>query len=403
MEKRYDVRVINLLLDKYERSAVYQGTAKRNQSVSLSVNKRLFPEYFDLTSMEFEVINEQMENLAALNLITLLWRGKKTDGILQKIVLCLEPESLAAAYRFVARKTRREKEEAVRSVLATYRDIFPSFVSWAQGRLDSHESVRKYIDIDHPDKLSDVLYLAEKIRENKEDIFLRRFSIRVFHDSKIAEHEIGSAVDILKKFPDDEQEAGLEGLSADEVLEEYNIYRNPSWVMVKGCGAPLALPMGVGISNEDIDRIPWDVSCVPRRILTIENLTSFHQWRTGPVSRDLVIYLGGYANRARRQMLVRLHEMYPDAFYAHFGDIDVGGFRIWKNLCRSTGLAIETLLMDEETYLHYIQYGKPLTDHDRRSLIEMMEDPFFHKQRELFALMLEKGIKVEQECVILCQ
>lgn len=399
MEKRYDVRMINLLLDKYERSAVYQGTAKRSQSVSLTVNKKLFPEYFDLTSMAFEVINEQMENLAAMHLVTLSFRGRKPDGILQKIKLCLEPESLSASYRFVSRKTRREKEEAVLSVLAGYSETFPSFTSWAAQRIRSHESVKRYIDIDHPDQLSDVLYLAGKIRENKEDIFLRRFSIRVFHDSKIAEHEIGSAVDILKKFPDDGQAAGLQDLTTDEVLEEYNIYRNPSWVMVKGCGAPLSLPMGVGISNEDIDKIPWDTKHVPLRILTIENLTSFHQWKIDAESRDLVIYLGGYANRARREMLVRLHEMYPDASCAHFGDIDVGGFRIWKNLCRATGLSFTPFLMDAATYLEYIQYGRPLTENDRHSLKEMMEDPFFGDQRELFSLMLERGIKVEQECV----
>lgn len=399
-EKRYDIQVINLLLDKYERSALYRGTAMRKQSISLTVDKKLFPEYFDLTSMAFEDVNEQMESLASAGLVTLSWQQKKTDGILRKISLNTDTEPLSKSYLFVSRKPRKEKEDAVRAILSDYSNVFPAFTLWAEGSLDAHKNIKKYIDIDHPRQLERALYLAKQIRENKEDIFLRRFSIRVFHDSKIAEHEIGSAVAILSDFPDDEEGERLRGLAPDEVLEEYNIYRNPSWVMIKGCGAPLSLPMGVGISNEDIDRIPWDTTSVPKRILTIENLTSFHQWTVTERSPDLVIYLGGYANRARRQMLVKLHEVYPSAVYAHFGDIDAGGFRIWKNLCISTGLPIETFQMDEKTYLTYLKYGRALTEHDRKALRDMMADPFFRKQRRLFSLMLEKGKKIEQECIV---
>ncbi len=419
-EKRYDSKVINLLLDKYERSAVYAGTAVRNQSVAVMVTKKLFPDYFDLTSTAYEHMNAQMENLSSKGLVTLCWKDQKKDGILQKIQLNLDPDSLKRSYEFVSRKTRREKEQEAETVLNEYRCVFPEFVQWAKTRLQNHESVKQYIDIDHPEQLKKVLYLAQKIQENKEDIFLRRFSIEVFHDSKIAEHEIGSAVSILTHFQNgksggyekekctgrdnsvstqEDVQNDLTSLTTDEVLEEYNIYRNPSWVMLKGCGAPLDLPMGVGISNEDIDQIPWNTSNIPDRILTIENLTSFHQWNLKKGEKDLVIYLGGYANRARRQMLQKLHEIYPNALYAHFGDIDAGGFRIWKHLCQSTGLSIRTYLMDEKTYLKYLPYGKDLTMHDKRNLMQMSKDPFFAEQKALFALMLKKGKKLEQECI----
>lgn len=405
-EKRYDAGVLNLLLDKYERSSVYQGTAKRNISISVTVTRKQFPDYFDLTSMAYEHMNAQMENLEDMGLVNLIWQDKRSDGILKKIQLNLLPESLARSYAFVSRRTRRDKEKAVLDVLEEYRDDFPTFVLAMESRMQRYESVRQYIDPDHPEQLKKILYLAKKIRENREDIFLRRFSIEVFHDSKIAEHEIGSAVSILTHFPDTGRESAkdmpderLKELTTDEILEEYNIYRNPSWVMLKGCGAPLHLPMGIGISNGDIDQIPWDTQSVPARIITIENLTSFHQWKVFPGGKDLVIYLGGYANRARREMLLKLHGIYPGARYVHFGDLDAGGFRIWKNLAVSTGLSIGTLLMDEETYRKYLEYGKDLTEHDKRALKGMIGDPFFYNQKDLFHLMLREGKKIEQECI----
>lgn len=103
---------------------------------------------------------------------------------------------------------------------------------------------------------------------------------------------------------------------------------------------------------------------------------------------------------AKEQVLTMLHVIYPDAVFSHFGDVDAGGFRIWKNLCLSTGLEISTLHMDEETYLQYLEYGKELTEHDRRALKRMSEDPFFKQQKHLFQVMLAKNRKLEQECIV---
>ena len=49
--------------------------------------------------------------------------------------------------------------------------------------------------------------------------------------------------------------------------------------------------------------------------------------------------------------------------------------------------------------MQYERYGKKLTDHDRKELGKMMQDLFFEGQWELFGRMLERGVKVEQECV----
>ncbi|MBP3700998.1 MAG: DUF2399 domain-containing protein, partial [Lachnospiraceae bacterium] len=202
------------------------------------------------------------------------------------------------------------------------------------------------------------------------------------------------------------------GLTADEILEEHNIYRNPSWVMLKGSGGFTGqadgmisevlletFPGGIGISNQDIEKIRWNQKVKPNRVITIENLTSFHQWSSDQTTKELCVYLGGYHNRVKRRFLIKLYEAYPKAEYCHFGDMDCGGFRIWKDLCLKTGIEFRPLLMDSETYLKCLDFGRELTEVDRKMLVSMMEEPFFEKQKELFGLMLQRGKKIEQECV----
>lgn len=136
-------------------------------------------------------------------------------------------------------------------------------------------------------------------------------------------------------------------LNAEQVLEECSIYKNPAWVMVKGCGrfwkgekgaSQVWLEDwtgGIGLSSRDIVSVRWDVDACPARIVTIENLTSFHRWQE---DNTLAIYLGSYHNRVKRKFLQQVYEAYPKAVYLHFGDMDCGGILIWKDLCEKTGI-----------------------------------------------------------------
>ena len=59
-------------------------------------------------------------------------------------------------------------------------------------------------------------------------------------------------------------------------------------------------------------------------------------------------------------------------------------------------------LLEPENFrstLRIDSWGRKLTEQDKKTLCGMMDDPFFHEQRELFARMLKVGMKVEQECI----
>lgn len=293
-----------------------------------------------------------------------------------------------------------------------YGDQLPAFAEWIRQRLSRGYSVKQYLDIEYIDHAERICYLASRIMQNRSAQFLRQFSISCFNDSKIAERDLSAAARIIADF---EYDGRMRGLTSQEVLEEFMIYRNPSWIMIKGGPWAEMFPGGIGITEEDALRIEWDTQREISRVLTIENLTTFHQFRIDRSGANqeacgsgfgveesgetLVIYLGGYANGIKREFLRRIHGAYPSAEFFHYGDIDCGGFRIWKALSIGTDLEIVPYRMDLETYRQYRESGRELTEHDRVLLKEMMEDPFYSGQKELFRDMLEAGLKLEQEVI----
>lgn len=407
MLKRYDEKIINGLLDKYERSQLYSGENKRSQTISLSVSKSTLPEYFDETTQQYVVIHEQLKELEEKGLVKMKWKGNKEGHILEKCIL--ETERAGEAYAWLRRVPKREKEECVLKLCREYSGRSPvldQFLQYIETRIKQKESVDQYMELERPELFAERCQLILQILNNREEIFLREFSIRYRNDSKAVEKEIAGAAGIIARFSENGEWSGL---NAEQVLEECLIYRNPAWIMVKGRGRfwkeggrgnKVCLEDwigGIGLSSRDIETVSWDRELPPARVVTIENLTSFHRFTE---EGALVIYLGGYHSRAKRTFLQQIYHVYPDALYVHFGDMDCGGFMIWKDLCEKTGIPFSTWGMDEDTYLRFMAYGKSLTDHDRRELKRMMEEPFFAGQRKLFALMQEKGIKIEQECVL---
>ncbi len=428
--RRYDERILNKLLDKYENSLLYTGQNQRRQTISVSITKAVLLEYFDESSMQFETIHAQLTELEQKGYCLLVWKNKKAGHILEKCVLC--PEKADEIYAYLNRRPKQEKENRILEICGAYNGKHPvldHFLAWIRTRLQEGKSIRQYVDTDKPEQFSEHCRLILAILTNTEEVFWREFSVRFLNDSKIAERGFAVTVSVIQHFWEDDKgnahaEAGenskknpgnpgsslsLKNLEPEQVLEEFGIYKNPSWVMLKGCGRfyiedeqnqkPVisleSFPGGLGLNSTDIASVRWDTSNPPHKVVTIENLTSFHRFSE---EGTLAIYLGGYHNKVKRQFLKHLYENI-NAEYEHFGDIDCGGFQIWKDLCEKTGIPFRTRRMDVATYLKYADYGKELTEHDRKTLRRMAEEPFYAEQKELFALMLETGKKLEQECV----
>ena len=112
----------------------------------------------------------------------------------------------------------------------------------------------------------------------------------------------------------------------------------------------------------------------------------------------MLIYLGGYHNSVRRELLELIHRQLPDARYLHFGDIDAGGFEIYEDLCAKTGIPFQQYYMSLQILKEYERYGKRLTVNDRKRVKDM------RRKRsgvydDVLDYMLERNVKLEQECI----
>lgn len=477
-------KVLECLLDSYERSKTFRGENQVSQSFAASVGK-LFPRYYDDAEYdEFCRINEAMEQLRTEGLVTLEYQKK---GVLKKILL--NPERLDSCYELLGRMPRRREQEEIVGIWdemcrgeCSYRQEEPeqrdaerserclSGQVWGMacgtgegacrcteeelyrpagetcGRsIEANQKlqpllryiaaqrmrIEKNLNVEYYQhdlmEYRELLLAVKAVLGNQEEIFIRNFSIQRFHDSKRMEQLKHKVEALLYQYGEYQER--------DCVLEECGIVRTPTYVMMKGNGkirigrdgtagskeSPgrvsgdageaeqeinLSLMSGdIALSTESVKNLR-DVTVMGKRVVTVENLTSFHEY---PAGDDFVIYLGGFHNKVKRDFLIRLYQRNPGKEYRHFGDIDAGGFYILEHLKKKTDIPFYSLYMDIETLREYRGDRKPLTQNDRKRLRQLMEEltewvrcgEAAEDYREVLAYMLQEDCKLEQEAVIL--
>ncbi len=398
---QYDRKVLNSLLDTYENSLLSTGENKRTIQIELRFTKNMIPEYFDESSTEYENIHIMMKALEAKSLIRIIWRDNKKDYLIQKVRLMTD--NLEDAYRYVGRRAKRGLEEENILLIKKYASdetpITKAFAEYLLNRLQKHQSVKEYINLDRKKETERFLKACAFVEQNREPGYIREFSIIHFQDSKFLEQIESRIAKIFRQFSREYAQ-----MDTSEILAEYGIYHTPNYVYFKGDAVITIgeetmdlslLRQGIGISGEDLSNIQFSDLSKIKKVTTIENLTSFFRYRE---KESLLIYLGGYHNGLRRTLLKLVYQILPDAEYYHFGDIDAGGFSILQDLRKKTGIPFSSYRMDIDTLKKYMQYGKELSESDRKRLENMRNEEEFC---EVIGFMLENNVKLEQECIIM--
>ena len=162
----------------------------------------------------------------------LIWRKGKEGHILEKCLL--QTERAGEIYAWLQRRTRKQKEEDVDSYLPGIpgqTSCVGRFLQYVEQRIGQGQSVAQYVDTDHPQAMAERCGLIPAYSGEPDGNFLREFSVRFLKDSKAAEKEdCRGGGHYCPVFP----ENTLTELTAEQVLEEFNILKNPSWVMAEG-------------------------------------------------------------------------------------------------------------------------------------------------------------------------
>ncbi|WP_442682675.1 Wadjet anti-phage system protein JetD domain-containing protein [Stenotrophomonas sp. JC08] len=172
---------------------------------------------------------------------------------------------------------------------------------------------------------------------------LRKASASLFADSKRLE-ALTPWLDLLVSG-----ELAVSGLEDEQVWSALGLRREPQPLLLAGQGK-------VALDDGSFHILParWlgfpvdavsGISTAVRALLSIENLASFHEAAAlrgdAPV---LLLYTGGMPSPAWRNAYARLLDGLPaTAALYHWGDIDLGGFRIAAKLAEQAGMRSRVL------------------------------------------------------------
>lgn len=324
--------------------------AAGRRSRAASLTKGDLDEYRRLTSLQRkESFESTMAAARVEGAVDLVWDGGVTQtGFIERI-------NLADARRlgnFLGLTLAQDKVAEAQARLATIATRFPVV----------HEVLQRWSELRKtrglgPESVEDWISAARTIEFCKSfsvdqplSLPIREASARLFNDSKRIE-KLTVPLDMLLAN-------SIEGEARDgpSVWQELGLFREEHPVLLaghvvaerEGVTARLDAPY-MGLPAGTVRRL---VS-VPKMVLTIENLTTFHsEARRRSNEELLLIYTAGMPSPAWRAMYIRILTALPsDVPVYHWGDIDEGGFRIAATLvqdARTVGRSVQAWSMHPE-------------------------------------------------------
>ena len=397
VQMEYSKDIISRLLDIYERRNGYAKRPEELRSIQFEVSKE-YPIYKDRYDNEkYRDINTAIEKNVAAGLII---AEKDQIGRYSKIKLNIA--RVDDCYALLKRTSIPDQCKKVLSVLEKANNAECLLI----GRIvsDFCEQIKAYKKLPYDlgydaRRVGEVLQVLEAVTKLTSETYIRNFSTALFKDSKRFQREYRSTTEsILFNYTDDVVEK-------DDILGYYNLYENPTYVLIKGnariCFDESAIelsemPGGIALSNGSLAGI-HKISVKADKVITVENLTTYHDCD----EQDAVyIYLGGYHNTSKQKLLELIYENNGDKEYYHEGDLDVYGFLILKNLIDKTQIPFKPLFMDLGTIERFYRAGlyKNLSARDRK-VITSKKDGQLSAYKDVLEYMLANDCKVEQESI----
>jgi hypothetical protein len=302
-----------------------------SRTPSVALTPKQFPGYAALPShADKERFHAELMQAQRIGAIAIVWdRRAGPGGQIQRVTLVSLP---ALASLLELEPTTRKLAQA-KAALSPWRTTWPA----VQALLDAWHAGRspRGVSVDALPKIVDAARLLDHCREQQyRDVSERRVSAQLFHDSKRIE-ALTVVLDLLTAPGD----ADGDVRHAEVVLAGLGLLKHPSPLLVAG-------PVQIQTSSPDggVDTSPvlspysgysprQVVGAVgtPVYLLSVENLTVFHELANGLAGppQGVVLYTGGYPSPSQLRAYVAIvRSLPPEMPLWHWGDTDLGGFRI---------------------------------------------------------------------------
>ncbi|MBO5116662.1 MAG: hypothetical protein J6C25_04055 [Treponema sp.] len=395
--------ILQRLLTKYESSKTYKGTNLLLQNFSIKPTD-IFKEY-DKDSTDINAIEDfekECNLLESEKLIQLDW---KYERIIRINAIATTENWKKIRTILEVKDKKQQKQDEIDFYTSFYEDINSEQIvkDFCKHQIERLENDKKAEYLQEDSK--NIISLLDFILKNKNEILERELSISVLANSKTWEgkykrkvlkilRQSGYFDSLIEKFSDEKEINKV-------ILEECNVYSNPSYVYFKGNGKitfengeffTVYPDIPFALYSQSISKI-MSFEIEDAKIMTVENLTSFNRIKE---SETFFIFLSGYHNSVKQKFLEKIYQQNSNKTYFHFGDIDPDGFFILENLKKKTHIDFNQYKMGIEELEKYSTFSRTLEDNDiikAKSLIEK------GKFVEIMNYMLKKNIKLEQEII----
>lgn len=325
--------LLNKLLDKYESSKLSKGGTAVSRSIKLTPKDDVLSSYTASDSYKYADENDAIiKRLEAKGFIKAEWNYDTFKS------LTLNIANVDSIYDYLNRDKPSDELNRIKEVLSQYEfdGFINDFIDYVSDYIKTKYDYPKSYFVDSK-QLKLLLDIFTQLLKLEEDMKKRDFSVKYLGDSKLFESVQGKVIKIIKDFDSNSYD------SDEEVLAAYNIVKNTSYAIVKNklifklndCIIDLdKLGFEYLLSDEMIRSLEIIDSNVTK-VITVENLTSFYALDD---KEAVIVYLAGFHNHTKQELLKKIYSKYLNAEYLHFSDIDAGGFWIYQKLKEKTGI-----------------------------------------------------------------
>ena len=235
-------------------------------------------------------------------------------------------------------------------------------------------------------------------------VWRREFSSEVLHDSKLFEKKYqDKVVTVLEKY----SPLSEEGMTADDILRVHGIktysqtleWKGPLIYRI-GNGSPIDSSVnifGTVINAQTLEQAVPAAAPGIRRILLIENKANYESMDFR--ADTLYIYCHGFFSPKELKFLGTLSEITGEnTEYLHWGDMDLGGIRIFLYNQRKLFPGLRPYRMDEAEYKAAVEGGAgiPLKK-EKKEKLQKLDAGCLEKLKRL---ILENEMEIEQESLL---
>lgn len=404
---------IDKLLTKYESSKQFQKTDSVSRKINIPFSIDKFKEYHYGTPREKMEIKEAVLKLVEQKLVHVRWRKNEIGNLIEEIVLNID--HLNEAYRFIERRPKFDELEEFKQLITEHTQELSTLGIGEGGKQWlEYVTINKKIPSIFPsnsETRNKVILALSGLASLDDDIDERMFSINIFRNSKVFLGSVKAGVARILRA-----QSNMDSETTDaEILEEYGILETGSEFHIAG-NIIFMLPEG----QLDISAVSHGISLHSPTVkiaeiaktnasimLSVENMAIFRECTRKRLQSNLIlIYSGGFYSRRKLELIKRIRtsiqQNSPQARFYHWGDIDLGGFRIYRHLKNKAIPELQPFMMSPELIDKYYKYCTPIQEDYLLKIQQLVEDELLTELRATITTIVEKKVRLEQEA-ILCQ